>query len=65
MKDQNSFSNVGEFTLINRIIEQLGSHVAKDILVPPGDDAAAWINSKDSLTVATVDTLTEGVHWRP
>ncbi|MCH2658503.1 MAG: thiamine-phosphate kinase [Dehalococcoidia bacterium] len=65
MKDQDSFSNFGEFTLINKIIEQLGSHVAKDIFVPPGDDAAAWINSKNSLTVATVDTLTEGTHWRP
>ena len=64
MKNQKSFSNLGEFELINKIIDQLGCRAAKDIFVPPGDDAAAWINSKNSLTVATVDTLTEGIHWR-
>ncbi len=64
MRYQDSFSNLDEFKLISKIIDQLGSSAAKDIIVPPGDDAAVWMNSKNSLTVATVDTLTEGTHWR-
>ena len=30
-----------EFALIDRILERLGDAVASDILLPPGDDAAA------------------------
>ena len=58
-----SLSDLGEFGLIERIIERLGDAAAHDILVPPGDDAAAWANA-DSVTVATVDSLVEGTHWR-
>ncbi len=53
-----------EFALIERIIERLGEAAARDILVPPGDDAAGWAPSNPGV-VATTDVLTEGTHWRP
>lgn len=55
---------LGEFSLIDRIIARLGEAAARDILVPPGDDAAAWLTPEHSATVATIDMLTEGNHWR-
>ncbi|MFN8639570.1 MAG: thiamine-phosphate kinase [Dehalococcoidia bacterium] len=53
----------GEFGLIERIIHRLGDAAARDILVPPGDDAAAW-RARGAVTVATTDAMVEGVHWR-
>ena len=58
-----SLEELGEFRLIARIVERLGDAAAREILVPPGDDAAAWI-SEAAVTVATVDALAEGTHWR-
>ncbi len=58
-----SLSDLGEFGLIERIIERLGDTAAHDILVPPGDDAAAWTH-EGAAAVATVDSLAEGTHWR-
>ena len=58
-----SLSDLGEFGLIERIIARLGDAASRDILVPPGDDAAAWAN-EGSASVATVDSLAEGTHWR-
>ena len=55
--------DLGEFDLIARIVERLGDAAARDIAVPPGDDAAAWAVGS-GLAVATVDTLAEGTHWR-
>jgi thiamine-monophosphate kinase len=54
---------IGEFGLIDRIISRLGASAATDILVPPGDDAAAWRMDAGAV-VATVDALAEGTHWR-
>jgi thiamine-monophosphate kinase len=53
-----------EFALIDRIVARLGDAAATDILVPPGDDSAAWIPSGGAV-VASTDALTEGTHWRP
>ncbi len=58
-----SLDSLGEFSLIDRIVSRLGESAARDILVPPGDDAAAWL-PEDGATVATIDVLTEGTHWR-
>ena len=55
--------DLGEFGLIDRIIARLGAAAARDVAVPPGDDAAAWAVDP-GLAVATVDTLAEGTHWR-
>ncbi len=55
---------LGEFSLIERIVARLGDAAARDILVPPGDDAAAWQVPPDAVAVATIDVLTEGTHWR-
>ncbi len=54
---------LGEFGLIERIVARLGEAAARDILVPSGDDAAAWAN-RGVVTVATTDALVDGVHWR-
>jgi thiamine-monophosphate kinase len=53
-----------EFALIDRIVARLGDAAASDILVPPGDDSAAWIPSGGAV-VASTDAITEGTHWRP
>ena len=53
-----------EFALIERIIARLGDAAASDILVAPGDDAAAWIPTGGAV-VASTDTIAEGTHWRP
>jgi thiamine-monophosphate kinase len=54
--------DLGEFDLIDRMVERLGDAAAADILVPSGDDAAVWRG--DPATVATIDALVEGTHWR-
>lgn len=58
-----ALEDLGEFELIDRIVARLGDAAARDITVPPGDDAAAWPVDA-GLAVATVDTLAEGTHWR-
>ncbi len=59
-----SLKELGEFSLIDRIIQRLGIAAASTILVPPGDDAAAWRVEDGCAAVATLDVLTEGTHWR-
>ncbi len=55
--------HLGEFALIDRIVAILGDAAARDIVVPPGDDAAAWTTA-EGLAVATIDALVEGTHFR-
>lgn len=57
------FAALGEFGVIARIIDRLGDAAARDIVVPPGDDAAAWA-VPPGLVIATTDAATEGRHWR-
>jgi thiamine-monophosphate kinase len=52
----------GEFELIDRIIARLGDSAATEILVPPGDDAAAWATG-EGVTVASIDAAVEDSHW--
>ena len=52
---------LGEFGLIDRIAERLGTSPA--VLLGPGDDAAL-VAAPDGRVVATVDVLVEGVHFR-
>jgi thiamine-monophosphate kinase len=54
-------SELGEFGLIARIAERLGSSPA--VLLGPGDDAAV-VAAPDGRVVATTDVLVEGVHFR-
>jgi thiamine-monophosphate kinase len=56
---------LGEFGLIDRVVERLGtSAVAMDhVLLGPGDDAAL-VTAPDGRVVATTDVLVEGVHFR-
>lgn len=52
--------DVGEFELIDRIAKLLGP--TPELIVGIGDDACAWQNT-GRITLATVDTLVEGVHF--
>ncbi|MEO6204742.1 MAG: thiamine-phosphate kinase [Mycobacteriales bacterium] len=53
--------DVGEFGLIARVVERLGS--SDLVLLGPGDDAAV-IATPDGRVVVTTDVLVEGVHFR-
>jgi len=53
--------DVGEFGLIDRVVERLGTSPA--VVVGPGDDAAVVL-APDGRVVATTDVLVEGVHFR-
>ena len=64
MTNNDPLDALGEFPLIARIVERLGDAAAADILVPSGDDAAAWLETTPGIAVATIDALTEGTHWR-
>src|SRR6266545_2423423 len=56
-------ADVGEFGLIDRLAETLGTPSNQNLLLGIGDDAAAWRPTQGCLTVATTDTLVEGVHF--
>jgi thiamine-monophosphate kinase len=56
-------AQVGEFGLINRLATRLESTRPKNLRVGIGDDAAAWLPTPGTLTVATTDALVEGVHF--
>ena len=53
--------DVGEFGLIRRVVERLGT--SPYVLLGPGDDAAV-VAAPDGRVVATTDVLVEGVHFR-
>lgn len=59
-----SLDELGEFSLIDRIVHRLGVAAARDIIVGPGDDAAVWRVAEGCAAVATIDMLAEGTHWR-
>ena len=54
-------SDVGEFGLIARVVERLGTSAG--VVVGPGDDAAVVL-AADGRVVATTDVLVEDVHFR-
>ena len=54
-------SDVGEFGLIARVVERLGTSAG--VVVGPGDDAAVVL-APDGRVVATTDVLVEDVHFR-
>jgi thiamine-monophosphate kinase len=58
-----SLSHLGEFQLIDRLAGVLPQSVVHGLLLGIGDDAAAWRPTADAVTVATADTLVQGVHF--
>src|SRR4051794_23204326 len=60
---QQTVADVGEFGLIDRLAAALGPSTNEALLLGIGDDAAAWRSTSRCLTVATTDTLVEGVHF--
>ena len=60
---------LGEFGLVERLgklIEKygVGSDARQKLIIGIGDDTAAW-QGDDSIQLATVDALVEGVHFKP
>ncbi|MCS6802302.1 MAG: thiamine-phosphate kinase [Chloroflexota bacterium] len=55
-------SDLGEFGLIDRLAAALSSLPRSDLLVGIGDDAAVWRSGR-SLTIATTDTMVDGIHF--
>ncbi|GIW07358.1 MAG: thiamine-monophosphate kinase [Dehalococcoidia bacterium] len=55
-------SELGEFGLIDRLAARLSPCPAPDLLVGIGDDAAVWRSGR-ALTIATTDTMVEGIHF--
>lgn len=60
MSDERTVREVGEFPLIERIVQKLTS---ADVEVGPGDDAAV-LSVPEKNIVACVDVLVEGRHFR-
>jgi len=58
-----TLSDVGEFTLIDRLASVLGRPSVPGLLLGIGDDAAAWRPTAGAVTVATTDALVQGVHF--
>jgi len=54
--------DIGEFSLIQRLVSHLGS-IKKDVVVGIGDDVAVIKTSPDHYLLATCDVLVEGVHF--
>ena len=55
-------SEYGEFNLINRLVKMIDAP-PESVLVGIGDDAAAW-KTGGTITLATTDSLVEGVHFK-
>ena len=58
-------SEIGEFGLIERLTEALGVPSGDRLVVGIGDDAAVWRTAPGAYTIATTDTMVEGVHFLP
>jgi thiamine-monophosphate kinase len=55
-------AELGEFGLIDRLAAAVPSSAPPDLLVGIGDDAAVWLTGK-TLTIATTDTMVDGIHF--
>lgn len=58
-----SVASLGEFELIDRLVDLLPPSHEPALLLGIGDDAAAWVPTPGAITVATTDALVEGVHF--
>ncbi len=56
---------LGEFGLIDRLRKTLGVPTDDRLIVGIGDDAAVWRTAAGAYTIATTDTMVEGVHFLP
>lgn len=57
--------DLGEIGLIARIRDRIAGHgIDSDVVVGPGDDAAAFKVSPGELAVLTTDTLAENTHFK-
>jgi thiamine-monophosphate kinase len=65
--NQLTVAELGEFRLIDRLVESLPSEIVArpHLSIGVGDDAAVWSPTPGRLCVITTDTLIEDVHFRP
>jgi thiamine-monophosphate kinase len=56
---------LGEFRLIDRLRKAVGVPSDDQLIVGIGDDAAVWRTAPGGYTIATTDTMVEGVHFLP
>ena len=60
-KTINSYS---EFELINAISKKIPINKNKDLILGSGDDSAIYKTSKNVLTVTSIDSFVENIHWK-
>jgi thiamine-monophosphate kinase len=58
-----TLQDVGEFGLIDRIVDRAAIDASALVLVGPGDDTAV-VSASDGRVVVTCDVLVEGTHFR-
>lgn len=64
LPSQTSLSEIGEFGLIERLIDICSAGVPERVVIPAGeDDCAAVRDHGEHLTLYTIDTMVEGVHF--
>ncbi len=56
-------AELSEFELIDRLAALVPGTPNQHLKIGIGDDAAAWVSEPNTMTVATVDALVEGVHF--
>lgn len=62
---EQTVGDLGEFGLIERIRARLNGFAERpNLIIGPGDDAAVW-RADNNYTIATTDTMVEGVHFLP
>ncbi|MEJ2638138.1 MAG: thiamine-phosphate kinase [Desulfosarcinaceae bacterium] len=66
VRRRTGWRQAGEFGFIDRICGRSGDggcHRSESVVVPIGDDAAAFTTDPERLTLLTTDMLVEGVHF--
>ena len=58
-----TINNYSEFELINTISKKIPVNKSKDLILGSGDDSAIYKTSKNVLTVTSIDSFVENIHW--
>ena len=59
-----TINNYSEFELINAISKKIPINKNKDLILGSGDDSAIYKTSKNVLTVTSIDSFVENIHWK-
>ena len=58
-----TIDSYSEFELINTISKKIPLSHSKNIIVGSGDDSAIYKTGKNVLTVTSIDSFVENIHW--